>query len=269
MKRSLLYLFLLAQFNLTLDAAEKVLWSHDYQNVLMEKIGQKIMHFSTYPSLEYPNRDVHQLVSKFSDGRILLFGYGSLINAESAAHSMSSAAVESMRPVVAFGLKRIFNYKCANVSRWGDDLRENERAMLNVEPTTTFNHMINGVLIEVDPKDLTLLVQRETGYDLVPILVANWNEVVSENPSVTLEIAYTFLVPDELRCGIDYTQTKYYPIRGYLHAVRAGVRVFGSDFLDFWNATTYLGDGTTAVTEWDEESFFGILDTKEPQATIF
>lgn len=246
------------------EADEITLWSADYQNVLMEKIGQVIKHFCTYPAIAYPNIDAQQIIDKYPEGKVLLFGYGSLINAESAACSMSSEAVQTMRPVLAFGVKRLFNYKANNVSKWGTNLPENERAMLNIEPTTTFAHMINGVVLEIDPKDLYRLVLRETGYDLVPLLVADWKDVTSENPLVSIEIAYTFLVPDELRNGVDYTQTRYYPVRGYLQAVRRGAFAFGSDFLNFWNATTYLADGTTSVTQWNEQTFSGILDTKEP-----
>lgn len=264
MKKEFICIFLFVFFAFTINASEKPLWNSDYQDLLMDKIGQKIKALSTYPSIEYPNRDTQKVLNKFPNGKVLLFGYGSLMNVNSAARSVSPEAVKSMRPVVAFGLKRIFNYKAVNVTRWGTNLQENEKAMLNIEPTTTFNHMINGVVMEVNPRDLTQLVERETGYDLVPVLVADWNQAISENPSVNIEIAYTFFVPDELRDGIDYTQTKYYPVRGYLHAVRNGAEVFGPKFLDFWNATTFLGDGTTTVTQWNEQIFSGILDTKEP-----
>jgi len=257
-----IYFFIL--FHLSLSSNEDGLWSKSYQNKLMEKLGKAAAELSTYPSLMYPNQDSEQIIKKYPNGKILLFGYGSLINATSAARSVSPEAIRSMRPVIAFGFKRIFNYKAKNVSRWGDNLSENERAMLNIEPTTTFNHMINGVVMEISPKDLADLIQRETGYDLVPMLVANWKEVTSESPSPTIEIAYTFYVPDELRNGTDYTQTKYYPVRGYLEAVQEGAAVYGPKFLDYFNATTYLGNGTTSVSEWNKKTFSGLLDTKEP-----
>lgn len=245
-------------------SANEIPWGDAYQKILMEKVGHETAHLSLYPSLEYPNKEDQQIVKKYPEGKILLFGYGSLINAESAARSVSPQAVHSMRPVVAFGFKRLFNYKASNVSRWGSDLQENEKAMLNIVSTTTYNHIINGVVMEISPQDLKQLIQRETGYDLVPMLVADWNDVLAEDPSVQIQIAYTFLVPDELREGVDYTQTKYYPVRGYLHAVQQGAAVFGPEFLDFWNATTYLGDGTTPIKQWNEQTFSGILDTREP-----
>lgn len=264
MKR-ILYLFLFVAFSFTMNI-NGVPWSSEYQKSLIEKVGQEVSNLSTYPSHTYHNSDFQQILKKYPDEKVLIFGYGSLINADSAASSVSSKAVLSMQPVVAFGFKRIFNYKAGTdiALKWGQNVPKNERAMLNIDPTTTYNSIINGVVMEVDSQDLAQLIQRETGYDLVPMLVANWNEVISENPTVNIKIAYTFFVSDELREGFDYTQTKYYPVRGYLRAVQEGAAVFGQQFLDYWNATTYLGDGTTLIAQWNEKTFSGILDTKVP-----
>jgi len=244
--------------------ANETPWSSSYQKTLIEQVGKKSALLSSYPSIEYPNADYRQILNKYPKGKILLFGYGSLINGASAARSVSPAAVDTMRPVVAFGFKRLFNYKAGNVSRWGEDLQENEKAMLNIEATTTYSHIINGVAMEISQQDLEQLIQREVGYDLVPMLIADWNGLLTENPSVKVEIAYTFLVPDELRNGVDYTQTRYYPVRGYLHATQQGAATFGPEFLDYWNATTYLSNGTTPITQWGEQTFSGILDSREP-----
>lgn len=241
------------------------LWNPQYQEVLMEKLGGKLGELSTYPSEIYPNCDPKKIINKYPDGKILIFGYGSLMNHQSATRTVSKEALQTMKPVVAFGLKRIFNYKVENVSaRWGTDLPKNEKAMLNVEPTTTYKNVINGVVIEVSPEELIKLIKREEGYDLAPIFVADWNEVTSENLNVKIQIAYTFYAPNEMRKGINYTETKYYPVRGYLNAVREGAIVYGEKFLNYWNSTTYLSDGTTPVSKWDEKTFSGILGPKEP-----
>lgn len=262
--KKLIYIFLLMLFIYTAEATEKTPWNSAYQKILIEKIAKEIPALSTYPSLEFPNLDFEQILKKYPHRKVLIFGYGSLINVQSAAESVSKEALQTMRPAIAFGLKRIFNYKVDDASFWGKNQPKNEGAMLNLEPTTTYNHMINGVVMKISPKDLAQLIDRETGYDLVPILVADWDEVVAEDHTVQIKIAYTFFVPDELREGVDYTQTKYYPVRGYLKATREGAAVFGPKFLHFWNATTYLGDGTTTIDHWDEKTFSGILDTREP-----
>jgi hypothetical protein len=239
-------------------------WGEEYQRMLIEKASHEMGSLSLYPALQYPNNNYEEIASKYPHDKILLFGYGSLLNPESASRSVSPEAVKSMHPVVAFGFKRLFNYKASNVSRWGNDLPSNERAMLNIEPMSSYQYIINGAVMEITQEDLAQLVAREKGYDLVPILVADWYGVLSKDPNVQVHIAYTFLVPDELRDGIDYTQTKYYPVRGYLHATQAGAANFGDDFLEFWNGTTYLSDGTTLINQWDQNTFSEILDTQEP-----
>ncbi len=242
---------------------KKVEITQDYQQLLMQKVGEKLPELATYPILQYPNRCAIGIPERFPEEKVLLFGYGSLMNVESASRSVTPEAVASMRPVVAFGVKRVFNYKAGKTDRWGKDQHPLEKAMLNLTPTTSPRNMVNGVLLEVDAENFTRLVERETGYDLVPILVADWDNIKSENPNVTIRVAYTFIASDEIRNGVDYVQTKYYPVRGYLKATREGALAFGQDFLDFWNETTYLANGTTPIKEWDEKTFQGKLCSKE------
>lgn len=239
-------------------------WDKEYEKLLMVKVGEQVPLLATCPSTIYPNTDYTEIFNKFPEGKLLIFGYGSLINWDSAGRTVGMNALQSMTPVIAFGFKRLFNYKASNVSNWGTNLPSNERAMLNIIPMTTFNQIINGVVMEVSHEDLRELVRREKGYDLVPMLVADWGEVISQNPHIKIKVAYTFLVPDEMRSNIDYTHTKYYPVRGYLHAVEKGAADYGPKYLDFWKDTTYLGDGTTSVRKWNAKTFSGILDVKEP-----
>jgi len=192
-----------------------------------------------------------------------LFGYGSLMNVKSASRSVTPEAIDSMQPVVAFGVKRIFNYKANKMSHWGEDQHAMEKAALNLTPTTSPRHMINGVVMEIDQENFAKLVERETGYDLVPVLIADWKDVNSENPDVEIKIAYTFVASDEIRQGKYYLSTSHYPVRGYLGAVREGAAVFGEDFLKFFNETTYLANGTTKVNAWDEQTFEGFLCSKQ------
>lgn len=260
--KKLIPVFVICSFSLF---ANDKPWSDDYQALLIKKVSERVPKLSTCPTLKYPNCSHKQIADfeKCGEGKILLFGYGSLMNTTSASRSVGNEAVESMKPAIAFGLKRLFNYKAANVTRWGFDLPSKEKAMLNVTPTTTYNEVINGVVMKISPEDLASLVQREEGYDLAPVLVTDWENISNKNPEPVIQIAYTFLVPNELRRGIAYAQTNYYPVRGYLHAVEDGASAFGQDFLNFWKNTTYLADGTTKVHEWDGESFCG-LNGREP-----
>lgn len=245
------------------NVAHGFFWEQEYQALLIEKLSQKVPLFSTYPALKYPNAEVQKILDKYP-GKIPIFGYGSLMNPTSASRSISPEAVQSMRPVVAFRLKRIFNKDAGDVTKRRPDLKENERAFLNVEPTTTYGSVINGVVLEATPSDLAQLIQRERGYDLVPILVVDWGDIMARKPSPHIQIAYTFITPPELRQGVNYIRTTCYPIRFYLRLVQEGAATYGDDFLNFWNASTYMGDGTTLITHWDQQAFTGILDAVEP-----
>lgn len=239
-------------------------WSQEYHNQLTEKLSEQVPNLANFPSLQYPNEGHEKLPELFPDQKVLLFGYGSLMNKQSASRSLSPETLATMKPVVAFGLQRIFNYKAKKTDHWGANQDKLEKAMLNLYPTTSYKDVVNGVSIEVNAEDLPELVRRETGYDLVPILIADWSEISEENPTPTIKVAYTFIVPLGLRNHIEYTSVRYYPVRGYMHAAQEGALEYGENFLDLWNHTTYLADGLTDVTEWDQLTFTGILCSDEP-----
>ncbi|MDP1835402.1 MAG: gamma-glutamylcyclotransferase family protein [Chlamydiales bacterium] len=230
-------------------------WDKEYHYKLVERSAEHIAHLSTFPVMRYPNKKFANLAHYFPENKILVFGYGSLMNRTSAEHTLTREAAKTMRPVIGFGLKRIFNYKSNPGQRWGHELDPREKAMLNVMPMTTYGSIINGVVFELSVTELENLVKRELGYDLVPILIADWEDVKNRSGNPKIQIAYAFIVPEEVRCGIAYVNRKYYPVRGYLKAVREGATAFGEDFFEFFEATTYLANGTTLVRDWDEATF--------------
>lgn len=236
----------------------------EYKKMLFERVAEKLPCLVKYPFHIYPNTGHETIPELFPNGKVLVFGYGSLMNKISLARSVKQEAVDSMEPVVAFGVKRIFNYYAKNTAHWGPDQNRKEKAMLNLVQTLNIGTLANGVTVEVDVEDFSRLVVRETGYDLVPILVASWDEVIGQDPQVNIKIAYTFVAAHELRNRIDYTSTEFYPVRGYLHAVQQASKGFGDDFAQMWNETTFLADGTTSVEDWDEVTFIGILCTFTP-----
>lgn len=235
-----------------------------YENLLMKKVGAKLPELVAFPFFQYPNDSYRSLVEHSPSGKVLIFGYGSLINKESAARSVNAAAIASMTLAIAFGVKRLFNVKVSDPSRWGKNQNQKERAMLNLAQTLNIAAMANGVVFEVDATDLGRLVSREIGYDLVPILVASWNDVLAQSPEIKIRVAYTFVAASELRNNTAYTSTEYYPVLGYLHAIQEATQAYGPEFAAFWNATTYLADGTTSIDDWDQVTFHGILGTQKP-----
>lgn len=272
MKKLLYSIFLCLSFfcvnnNLNSEQSKDQLPIHletKYQKLLLEKVADSLPSLVNYPHQKYPNTDHASIPDLFSNGKVLVFGYGSLMNKGSLARTVKQTAVDSMKPTIAFGVKRIFNYKAKNTAHWGENQNPKEKAMLNLAQTLNLGSMANGVTIEVDKEDFNHLVSRETGYDLVPILVAAWDDVIGQNPQLKIKIAYTFIAADELRNHILYTSTEFYPVRGYLNAIQCASKKFGEDFANMWDATTFLADGTTSVKEWDGVTFIGILCTIIP-----
>lgn len=229
-------------------------WNKAYEHALLKKVEIKLPDLTAYSFFQYPNEGHQEIFKHFSSDKALLFGYGSLMNKDSAARSIKKEAVKSMQPAIAFGVKRIFNYKVSDASSWGAKDKK-ERAMLNLSQTLNISSMANGVVFEVDAEDLTKLVNREVGYDLVPILVASWDDMMSRNSHIEIHIAYTFVAANELRDNTSYISTDYYPVMGYLHAVQDAAKNYGPEFAEFWNKTTYLANGTTQIDNWDEVFF--------------
>lgn len=243
-------------------------WDISYQKLLLKEAGAKLPDLASYPSFRFPNNGHEAIGDQFPQGKILVFGYGSLMNKESAKRSIKEESLNSMQTAVAFGVKRVFNYQATKSPRWKEDQDPKEQAMLNVVQTYNIDTMVNGVSIEVDSEDLSALVKREVGYDLVPILVASWDDLVGQSPEINIRVAYTFVAMNELREHIHYTNTEYYPIRWYLEMIENSVDEFGEKFAHMWDETTYLADGTTKINEWDRETFKNILSTFKPNEKV-
>lgn len=238
-------------------------WSSSYHSLLVNKVKSNPTELAHFPSFQFPNQGFDQIVSLFPHGKVPIFGYGSLMNKVSLGGSLNAAgkptvkpeAVDSMQPVIAFGMKRLFNYQDQKGYRPpnpdGSKPIEaaNEKAYLNLEPANG-DAMINGVVIWVDAEDLPNLVKRELGYDLVPVLFASWNDALNENPSIEFHVAYTFMASKEPRGGIVYTNDRIYPIRGYVERTQKAALTFGAPFLKMWLDTTYLADGVTKIEGW-------------------
>jgi len=264
MKLIALFLLCMSSLFLSLEAKESPPFlESSYQKILLKRVGESLPELADYPLFRFPNEGSESLLEHFPQSKVLLFGYGSLINKQSAARNVKPQALNTMRPVIAFGAKRIFNYQAQKTDHWGSDQHRKEHAMLNLIPSWDINSVVNGVVMEIDSEDLENLVKREKGYDLVPILIASWEDVSAKKPNVEIKVAYTFIAPNEPRNRIIYTSTQYYPVRGYLNAVREGTSGYGQDFADFWNDTTYLADGVTSIRCWDQATFEGILCSKQ------
>jgi hypothetical protein len=176
---------------------------------------------------------------------LLLVAYGSLMNAPSAAQTLRPSAAR--RPVVAFGVRRVFNYCMAEASlaRYGS-CDTQERAALNVYRSAAPADMVNGVGLEVPAEEVRALRQRELGYDLYPVACLWWD--AQESPPLLAHILGT---PDQPRQGPRYTRDDLRPHPAYYRLCRAGAASFSAAFLDFYLDSTYLADRSTNLRAWE------------------
>ena len=172
-------------------------------------------------------------------------GYGSLLNRSSSANTLSETALAARRPVLAFGVLRLFNYDLGTVSgRYGPPVAAESRAALNARVTGQIGDVINGVLVPVGLSDVDPFRGREVGYDLESVPCLDWEQQGSPF------VAYVLCSPDEPRGGKTRTSPELEPHRAYYDVCHRGAGEFGEKFQDFWLASTFLGDEVTRVAEW-------------------
>lgn len=183
--------------------------------------------------------------STLETSTISCIGYGSLVNSASAARTLGPGIHP---PVIAFGVRRLFNYEIdERASRYGPPSEPAARAALNVVVTGRSTDMVNGVQFDVTPDGVPALRERERGYDLVPVACLPW-----DRRDAAAFVAYVLRCPEEARAGKVRVNPNIEPHYAYYRLCREGAASHGDDFLRFWLATTYLADGTTPVTEWEQ-----------------
>ncbi len=239
-------------------------WDNAYQQFLLKKVGEKLPEISNYPIFQYPNKN-HDKAMAFENGKILLFGYGSLMSPDLARNKkcIKQENLITLRPAISFGMKRLFNIRATVLKTLtSKTLEPKERCFLNLIPTTDYHCVTNGIVVEVDQEDLTRLVAREVGYDLVPVFVASWEDAIKQSDAIKIEIAYTFSASVELRDHVSYTSNELYPIRWYASIVDEAAKFYGPLFWNTYQKTTWLADGTTLITDW-HGTFDAPLNIKE------
>jgi hypothetical protein len=174
---------------------------------------------------------------------LLLAGYGSLLDATSAAVTLRPTA-HGRRPVIAFGARRVFNYalEASSPTRPVAPADPLARAALNVYPRRDLSEVCNGVCLAVAPTDVPALRARETGYDLHPIVCVSWDA-----PHQPPFVAYVLGAPDG-----GHTDDRLRPHPAYYQLCRAGAASFSAEFLAFYLDTTYLADRRTTIRAWEQ-----------------
>ncbi len=205
----------------------------------------KAAHYWTYP---YPEI-VDYLRSQGKDS-ITIFSYGSLMNVSSAQLTLGKASMASRRPGIAYKVKRLYDRDIPITigSKWCIPKDSNARGMLNTVSTESVDDLINGVLIDVSLDDIPHVLLREEGYDLLPIVVQEW-DVEKQTVRPGYFIAYTFHAPQDSK----YTNASIMPRPKYYELTRDAPLQYGPSFYRIWLQTTYLADGKTPVIDWEKK----------------
>lgn len=202
---------------------------------------------SPWPTHMYPWPDLESFLETWGLSSLALIGYGSLLNRRSARLTISDPDA-LRRAVVAFGVRRVFDYVLDDESlrRYGLAADPRAIAALNVLATRRAEDTVNGVLCLVSLADIHPLRLRELGYDLTPVQCVEFDDRTGARFS-----AYILTCPDDPPDGVRRRNAKITPHPAYLKVCLKGAREISREFLDEFLSSTFLADGRTRLVEWD------------------
>jgi hypothetical protein len=197
----------------------------------------------------YPWNGLEEAVAKMPENKLLLVGYGSLLNRDSAARTIKDTPREGHPPVLALGARRVFNYVMpeALLKSYGGNFPPRERAALNVDYTRSPADALNGRLLAVAPADIASLRGREFGYDLRPVVCVRWGQW--EAAPFT---GYVLVAAEGTRGGRQVIDNDALPHPLYAGLCRAGAHAVSEAFLQLYLETTFLADRKTSLVEWEK-----------------
>ncbi len=199
----------------------------------------------------YPWQGIEEHLAQKGLTYLHLLVYGSLVNRDSAELTLSKSTIESSRPAVAFGARRIFNYLMPmETDRYGPVHSPEARAALNILPTGLVEDAFNGLIIEVALNDIDSTRGREIGYDLYPVATIEWDRLDGDPM-----LAYVLHARNS--STTKHTSDEIVPHEVYYSTCRQGARSFGEEFLQLWLETTFLADGVTNMTTWESDNHLG------------
>jgi len=228
----------------------KTLLPHDVSR--LDQVRTMLSDRHTRQRFVFPWNKLESFIQETGNMKLPFVGYGSLLNRTSAKRTLSAVTLDDSRPIVSFGVRRIFNYQVpSGYSAYRDSDHPARKAALNAEITADMNDVMNGILFPLGLEDIPPLRDRELLYDLEPIPCLDW-----ERPGGEPFFAYLLqCVVEALPDGPGVNNTLE-PHREYYRVCREGAASLGSQFLDFWLNTTFLaGSPLTRAAEWEQSAW--------------
>ena len=198
-------------------------------------------------------------------GGTTIFGYGSLMSAQSAAKTMD---VANLRAGILFDYRRTSNLVSISSIKAGTaDLETLECAALSIAPSSSSSgkDSVCGCLFEITEKDLGPYIEREHRYAVEEVDVY---DITSKNTRKALTVvartdeAYRAIMDDReyyQRVGQYYDgslwgRTDVLPLRTYTNnAILAAQELGGNAWVENFLDQTFLGDGSTTIREYYEQ----------------
>lgn len=193
------------------------------------------------PPHRFPWCDLEREVVARGEPGLTVVGYGSLMNRASAHRTLAAADAEYM-PVIAFRVRRVFDYLMppSVLARYPTPANPTALAALNAYSDADDASVITGVTCRVPLAALPAFREREVGYDLVPVAVIPYLDLEGEPRP-----AYFLSCPPEPFDGTRRTDPSLAPHPGYAELCWEGARGVSDEFAALFLATCYLGDRTT------------------------
>jgi hypothetical protein len=199
-------------------------------------------------SFIYPWPGLEEAVAKAPDRTLLLVGYGSLMNRDSAAGVIKDPSRADSPPVLVLGARRVFNYMIPQkrLKSYEVAYSRRERAALNVDYMRSASFALNGRLLAVRASEFAALREREFGYDLQPVPCVLWGDW-----NATPFVAYVLVATEGAQARRRVIDNNALPHPAYARLCRAGARAVSENFLRLYLLTTYLADRKTTLAEWE------------------
>lgn len=190
----------------------------------------------------YPWKELEIDLQREQMDSVFMIGYGSLLNPESAARTISDTPADGHLPVIAWGVKRLFDYDMPDsvIERYSVSVDPGKhRAALNTRWTGNTNEVCNGRAISLRVSDLDGLRERENHYDLMPVAWLPWEDL-----EASISLGFALCAPKDSIA----VRTDILPFPPYLKVCREGAAMVSTEFEEFFFQTTYLADGATLLS---------------------